>query len=515
MPARVRFSDNVVDGRPARPYTGPRTSRPARRPAGEGKGAVPIAGNAEHVFRLIKEKDIQFVDLKLVDLPGTWQHMTVPVAAFDEGAFRDGVGFDGSSIRGFQKINESDMLLRPDPETAFVDPASKVPTLSLICDVYDPVTGEAYSRDPRNVARKAEAYLRQSGIADQAFFGPEIEFFLFSDVRYGAAANGCFYSVDSPEGIWNTGHEEPGGNLGYKIRHKEGYFPVPPSDTLLDVRNEMVQRLAEVGVPVEVHHHEVATAGQCEIDMRFSTLVQMADNCMKYKHVIRNVARAFGLTAVFMPKPLYGDNGSGMHVHQSLWKDGKPLFYEAGQYAGLSELARHYIGGLIAHAPALLAFCAPTTNSYKRLVPGFEAPVNLVYSQRNRSACIRIPMYSDNPKAKRIEFRCPDPSANPYLAFAALLMAGLDGIRRRIEPPAPIDADLYELPASELAKIQTVPGSLGEALAALERDHDFLLEGGVFTADLIEAHIEYKRTRELQPVNMRPHPYEFYLYSDV
>lgn len=444
-----------------------------------------------------------------------WQHMTIPASAFDEDTFTEGHGFDGSSIRGFQKINESDMLLMPDPSTAFVDPAAKAPTVSLTCDVYDPVTRQPYHRDPRVVVRKAEAYLKQTGLADTAYFGPEIEFFLFSDLRYGSSVNGSFYSIDSPEAIWNTGREEQGGNLGYKIRHKEGYFPVPPSDTLLDVRNEIVAKLIECGIAIELHHHEVATAGQCEIDMRFDTLLTMADKCMKYKHIVRNVAKAHGLTAVFMPKPMYGDNGSGMHVHQSLWKNGQPLFFDKDKYAGLSDMARHYIGGLIAHAPALLAFCAPTTNSYKRLVPGFEAPVNLVYSQRNRSACIRIPMYSDNPKAKRVEFRCPDPAANPYLAMAALLMAGLDGVRRGIEPPAPVDADLYELPKSELAKIQTVPGSLGESLKALENDHAFLLEGEVFSPTLIETYIDYKTTRELQPVNMRPHPYEFLLYSDI
>ena len=464
---------------------------------------------------MIEEQGIQFIDLKLIDMPGMWQHMTVPATAFDEDSLTSGLGFDGSSIRGFQKINESDMLLKPDADSAFIDPAVKAPTLSLICDVADPVTGEAYARDPRNVARKAEQYLASTGIADQAFFGPELEFFLFSDVRYASASNHAFYSVDSPEAVWNTGREEQGGNPGYKIRHKEGYFPVPPSDTLADVRNEIVLELAKVGVPVEIHHHEVATAGQCEIDMRFDTLVKMADNAMKYKHVVRNVARRFGLTAIFMPKPLYGDNGSGMHVHQSLWKGGQPTFYEKGQYAGLAPSARHYIGGLIAHAPALLAFCAPTTNSYKRLVPGFEAPVNLVYSQRNRSACVRIPMYSDSPKSKRIEFRCPDPAANPYLAFAALLMAGLDGIQRGIEPPAPVDADLYELPPAELAKIATVPGSLTDSLKGLEADHDFLLKGGVFTADFIEQYVEYKIVREVQPVNMRPHPYEFHLYADI
>jgi len=467
------------------------------------------------VLRLIRERGIQFVDLKLTDLPGMWQHMTRPVSAFDADVFEDGFGFDGSSIRGFQKINESDMLLMPDPDTAFQDPASRAPMLSLTCDVYDPLTRRPYDRDPRSVARRAEAHLLASGIADTAYFGPEIEFFLFDDLRYTSGMNGTSYSVDSREGLWNTGREEPGGNLGYKIRNKEGYFPVPPSDSLVDVRNEIVLQLMASGIPVEIHHHEVATGGQCEIDMRFGTLLAMADNCMTYKHIIRNVARAHGLTAVFMPKPLFGDNGSGMHVHQSLWKGGEPLFHAQGQYAGLSEMARHYVGGLIAHAPALMALCAPTTNSYKRLVPGFEAPVNLVYSQRNRSACVRIPMYSDNPKAKRIEFRCPDPSANPYLAFAALLMAGLDGVRKRTEPPAPVDADLYELSKDELAQIKKVPGDLPDALDALEADHAFLLEGGVFSAGLIGTYLDYKRTREVLPMSMRPHPYEFQLYADL
>ena len=480
----------------------------------KAKGAVSIA-DAAGVMRMIKEKGVRFIDFKFVDVPGTWQHFSIPASEFSEDVFSEGQGFDGSSIRGFQEINESDMLLFPDPATAFIDPACKVPTLAIICNVSDPVTGNPYDRDPRHLAAKAEAYVRQVGLADQAFFGPEIEFFLFSDVRYSSGPNGSFYQVDSPEAIWNSGREEPGGNLGYKIRHKEGYFPAPPADTLQDIRSEIVLQLQEAGIPIEAHHHEVATAGQCEIDMRFGTLLAMADNCMKYKHIIRNVAHSFGLTAIFMPKPLYGDNGSGMHVHQSLWKDGNPLFFDKAGYAGLSEMARHYVGGIIAHAPAVLAFAAPTTNSYKRLVPGFEAPVNLVYSQRNRSACVRIPMYSQNPKAKRIEFRCPDPSANPYLAFAAMLMAGLYGIRNRIEPPTPVDSNVYELPPAELAKIKTVPGSLGESLDALAAGHAFLLEGGVFTEDLVRSYITYKTTRELQPVNMRPHPYEFQLYGDI
>jgi glutamine synthetase len=471
-------------------------------------------GKVEEVFRLIRERNIQMIDVKFTDLPGTWQHFSVPTSAFDKDAFVEGLGFDGSSIRGFQKINESDMLLVPDATTAFVDPACEVPTLSLVCDVWDPVKGEPYSRDPRYVARKAEEYLLRTGIADTSYWGPEIEFYLFNDIRYWQDAHSAFYSVDSAEGTWNTGRDEQ-PNLGYKPRHKEGYFPTPPTDKLQDVRSRMVLALQEAGIPVEVHHHEVATAGQCEIDMRFDTLVRMGDNCLKYKHVIRNVAVRHGLTAVFMPKPLFGDNGSGMHVHQSLWKDGRNLFYQEGGYALLSDAARWYIGGLLAHAAALLAFVAPTTNSYRRLVPGFEAPVNLVYSQRNRSAAVRIPVYSTSPKAKRIEFRCPDPAANPYLAFAAMLMAGLDGIQNRIEPPAPVDEDLYELPAEELARIRSVPGSLADALSALEDDHEFLLRGGVFTPDLIETYIDYKRTREVQPVNLRPHPFEFYLYSDV
>lgn len=480
----------------------------------EAKGAVLIA-DASGVMQMIKDHGAKFVDVKFTDVPGSWQHFTVPADAFSEDAFEEGLGFDGSSIRGFQEINESDMLLFPDPKTAFIDPACAVPTLSLICNVVDPSSGKPYDRDPRYVAAKVEAHVRQMGIADQVFVGPEIEFFLFSDIRYGNASNGAFYEVDSPEAVWNTGRQETPGNLGYKIRHKEGYFPPPPADTLQDVRSEMVLRLKDVGIAVETHHHEVATAGQCEIDMRFGTLTTMADQSMLYKHVIRNVARKAGLAAIFMPKPLFGDNGSGMHVHQSLWKDGRPLFFDTKGYGGLSDLARHYVGGIIAHAPAVLAFAAPTTNSYKRLVPGFEAPVNLVYSKRNRSACVRIPMYSDNPKAKRIEFRCPDPSANPYLAFAAMVMAGLDGIRRGTEPPAPVDANIYELPAEELAKIATVPGSLGESLNALKADHGFLLEGGVFSEGLVQTYIKYKTDRELLPVSMRPHPYEFLLYGDV
>jgi len=459
-------------------------------------------------------REVQMVDFRFVDLPGTWQHFSVPVRELTEETFVEGVGFDGSSIRGFQEIHESDMLLMPDPATAFIDPIFEVPTLVLICDVVDPVTMQPYSRDPRYVARKAEAYLRQTGLADISYWGPEAEFFIFNDVRYGADTNSAFYRVDSVEGWWNSASDK-GPNLGAQIPPKRGYFPVPPADQFQDVRSKMVLALEAAGVEVEVHHHEVATAGQAEIDMRFDSLVNMADKLMKYKYIIKNVARKNGLTVTFMPKPLFGDNGSGMHVHQSLWKDGTNVFYDAAGYAGLSDTAKYYIGGLLKHAPALLALAAPTTNSYRRLVPGFEAPVNLAYSQRNRSAICRIPVYSKSPKAKRIEFRAPDPSSNPYLCFAALLMAGLDGIQNRIDPGEPMDKDLYELPPEELKLIKQVPGSLAEVLDALEADHEFLLRGDVFTPDLIEAYIAYKRQVEVDPVRMRPHPYEFTLYFDV
>jgi glutamine synthetase len=459
-------------------------------------------------------REVQMVDFRFVDLPGTWQHFSVPARELTEETFVEGVGFDGSSIRGFQEIHESDMLLMPDPATAFIDPIFEVPTLVLICDVVDPVTMQPYSRDPRYVARKAEAYLRQTGLADISYWGPEAEFFIFNDVRYGADTNSAFYRVDSVEGWWNSASDK-GPNLGAQIPPKRGYFPVPPADQFQDVRSKMVLALEAAGVEVEVHHHEVATAGQAEIDMRFDSLVNMADKLMKYKYIIKNVARKNGLTVTFMPKPLFGDNGSGMHVHQSLWKDGTNVFYDAAGYAGLSDTAKYYIGGLLKHAPALLALAAPTTNSYRRLVPGFEAPVNLAYSQRNRSAICRIPVYSKSPKAKRIEFRAPDPSSNPYLCFTALLMAGLDGIQNRIDPGEPMDKDLYELPPEELKLIKQVPGSLAEVLDALEADHEFLLRGDVFTSDLIEAYIAYKRQVEVDPVRMRPHPYEFTLYFDV
>jgi len=480
-----------------------------RRPAGERPGATP-----EAVLRLVEEQGIEIVDLKFTDLLGTWQHFSIPAGELSEESFEEGLGFDGSSIRGFQEIHESDMLLVPDPAGAFVDPVCRVKTLSLICDVRDPVTGQPYTRDPRYVAKKAEAYLPTTGIATQSYWGPEAEFYVFNSIRFDQGAHFAFYEVDSEEGIWNCGRDS-GPNLAYRPRHKEGYFPVPPMDKLQDLRSEIVLRLEAAGVPVEVHHHEVGTAGQAEIDMRFAPLVRMADQVQIYKYVVKNVCCERGYVATFMPKPLFGDNGSGMHVHQSLWKDGQNLFFSESGYAQLSDLARWYIGGLIAHSPALLAFCAPTTNSYRRLVPGYEAPINLIYSQRNRSAICRIPVYSRSPRSKRIEYRAPDPAANPYLAFAALLMAGLDGIRRRIEPPEPIDKDLYHLDAEERAKVKNTPGSLAEALAALEADHAFLLEGGVFTPDLIETWIAYKREKEVDPVRLRPHPYEFFLYHDI
>ena len=467
------------------------------------------------VLAMIKEHDIKMVDVRFTDLPGTWQHFSLPASMLSEDDFVNGLGFDGSSIRGFQAINESDMLVVPDPDTAFIDPLLKIPTLVLICDIRDPITGENYSRDPRYIAKKAEDYLRSTGIADTAYFGPEAEFFLFSDVRFDQGSHFGYYFLDSDEGIWNSGADRGGKNLGYRPRYKEGYFPCPPLDTLQDVRSQITLNMIAAGIEVEVHHHEVATAGQCEIDMRFDSLLRMADKLVKYKYIVKNTARQFGLTATFMPKPLFGDNGSGMHCHQSLWKEGQPLFYDPKGYALLSDTARWYIGGILAHAPALLAICAPTTNSYRRLVPGFEAPINLVYSQRNRSAAIRIPTYSDSPKARRIEFRAPDPTCNPYLAFSAMLMAGIDGIKNRIEPPPPLDVDIYELTAEEKAHIRGTPGSLAESLDALEADHNFLLAGGVFTPDVIETYLDYKRSRELIQVAIRPHPYEFFMYFDA
>lgn len=470
-------------------------------------------GDVEKVFKLIKDHSVKIVDFKFTDLVGQWQHFSMTMGEFAADMFEDGIGFDGSSIRGFQKIHESDMLLMPDPETAFLDPFTAVPTLSLICDVADPITRENYSRDPRFIALKAETYLKSTGLADTAYFGPEPEFFILDNIRYDQSANFGFYYLDSEEGSWNTGNGDK-QNLGHKVRNKEGYFPTAPLDSLQDIRSEMVLTMESIGIPVEVHHHEVATAGQTEIDMKRDTLTKMADNYLKYKYVTKNVAKRNGKTVTFMPKPIFGDNGSGMHVHQSLWKGGKPLFAGNG-YAGLSEMALYYIGGLLKHAPALCAITNPTTNSYKRLVPGFEAPVNLAYSQRNRSASVRIPMYSSNPKAKRVEFRCPDPTCNPYTGFAALLMAGMDGIINKIDPGKPLDKDIYDMSREELRHVPSAPGSLSQAIEALQNDHDFLLRGDVFTKDTIEVWIEYKKEKEIAPMALRPHPYEFMLYYDA
>jgi glutamine synthetase len=468
---------------------------------------------------LIKKNDIKIIDLKFNDLPGLWQHFSIPTSELIEstdpksGIWAEGIGFDGSSIRGFQKIQESDMLLYLDTSTAVVDPICEVPTISIICDVYDPVTKTAYTRDPRYIAQKAESYLKTTGIADTSYWGPEYEFFLFNDVRFSQTVNQGFYAVDSVEGSWNSGRDEK-PNLGYKPRYKEGYFPVPPHDSLQDIRSKMINRMIATGIPVEVHHHEVATAGQNEIDMRYSSLVMMADYCMMYKYIVKNMARQFGMVATFMPKPLFGDNGSGMHTHQSLWKGGRNLFFDAKGYGMISTLAKYYIGGLLEHANALMAFCAPTTNSYKRLVPGYEAPVNLVYSMRNRSAAVRIPMYTENPKSKRVEFRPPDPMCNPYLSFSAMLMAGIDGIKKKIDPGEGFEGNTYELDSREAKKIPTVPGSLEQAIDALESDHKFLLQGGVFTQDVIDVWIDYKRA-EMDGVRLRPHPWEFHLYFDM
>jgi glutamine synthetase len=467
------------------------------------------------VLTLVDEAGYDFVDLRFCDLPGQVQHFTIPAKELTEEGFADGFGFDGSSIRGFQAIQESDMILVPDPDTAVDDPFRTHKTLILYCFVKDPVTGQPYAKDPRFVAKKAEAYLADSGVADASFWGPEAEFYIFDSARFDQNQYSGFYEVDSIEGAWNSGREEEGGNKAYKPGYKQGYFPVPPTDHYQDLRSEMVKRLLEAGIDTELQHHEVGTAGQGEIDIRFDTLLKTADNVTLFKYIVKSVGWEAGKTVTFMPKPIFEDNGSGMHVHQSLWLDGKPLFYDEKGYAGLSDLARAYIGGILAHAPALLAFAAPTTNSYRRLVPGYEAPVNLVYSQRNRSAAVRIPTYSQSPKAKRIEFRCPDPSANPYLAFSAMLMAGLDGIANGLDPGAPVDKDLYDLPPEELAQVPSVPGSLEEALDALEADHEFLLAGGVFTEDLIADWIEYKRTTEVDAIRLRPHPWEFRLYYDL
>ena len=467
----------------------------------------------KEVLDLVKEKNIKVVDLRFLDFPGVWQHFTVPASELDEGSFEAGFGFDGSSIRGWQPIHASDMLVVPDASTALMDPFFEEPTLVLIGDIVDPVTKEAYSRDPRNIAKKAEAYLKSTGVGDTAFFGPEAEFFIFDDVRYDNASNGCFYEVDSVEGIWNTGRDEC-PNLGYKPRHKEGYFPVPPTDKFQDMRTEMLLTLESLGIDTECQHHEVATAGQAEIDMRFKPLLQMGDQLMWFKYVLKNVAYKYGRTVTFMPKPLYGDNGTGMHTHISIWKGGEPVF-AGDKYAGMSEIAMYAIGGILKHCRALCAFTNPSTNSYKRLVPGFEAPVNLAYSSRNRSAAVRIPMYSASPKAKRIEFRTPDPSCNGYLAFSAMLMAVLDGIENKIDPGEPLDKNIYDLPPEELANIPSAPGSLEEALEALKEDHEFLLKGDVFTQDVIDMWLEYKTENEVNAVKLRPHPIEFYLYYDI
>jgi glutamine synthetase len=469
---------------------------------------------SDDVLQMISDESVEIVDVRFCDLPGLMQHFSMPAGQLTAEVFEEGVGFDGSSIRGFQEIQESDMLLVPDPNTAVIDPFTQHRTLDINCFVNDPVTGESYSRDPRYVARKAEDYLTSTGLADTCYMGPEAEFFVFDDVRFDQNEHEGYYFIESVEAAWNTGREE-NPNLGYKARYKEGYFPVPPMDHFQDLRSQMILTLERLGVEIEIHHHEVGTAGQAEIDMRFDSLLRMADKLMLYKYVVKNVARQAGKTATFMPKPVFQDNGSGMHTHQSLWKGGEPLFYSEAGYAGLSDMGRWYIGGLLTHAPAILAFSNPTTNSYKRLVPGYEAPVNLVYSQRNRSAAVRIPLYSQSPKAKRLEFRCPDPSCNPYLAFSAMLMAGLDGIQNRIEPPDPMDKDLYDLPPEELLKVPQVPGSLDAVLTALEEDQGFLKAGGVFTDDLIETWVTYKRENEVDALRLRPHPWEFALYYDL
>ncbi len=469
--------------------------------------------NVSDVLNFIKKEDVKVIDFRFMDFPGLWQHFSIPARELDEGIFEAGLGFDGSSIRGWQAINESDMLVMPVPETGFLDPFLEHKTLVLICNIEDPITGKDYPKDPRNIAKKAEAFLKGTGIGDTAFFGPEAEFFIFDDIRFDQNVHEGYYHIDSVEGRWNTGKDE-NPNLGYKPRYKEGYFPVPPADSQQDIRSEMMLTLEEMGIEIEAQHHEVATGGQAEIDMRFSSLVDMGDKMLKYKYVIKNVARKHGKTVTFMPKPLFNDNGTGMHTHMSIWNGNKNLF-AGDKYAGLSQEALWAIGGILKHAPALLAFTNPTTNSYKRLVPGFEAPVNLAYSSRNRSAAVRIPMYSQSEKAKRLEFRCPDPSCNPYLAFSALLMAGIDGIQNKIDPGQPLDKDIYDLPPEELAKVPTTPGSLRESLMALEKDHEFLLKGDVFTEDVIETWIDYKMENEVQAIDLRPHPWEFALYYDI
>ena len=472
--------------------------------------------NAKSVLKYASEQGAKFISARFTDLPGSWQHLTFPISELSEDSFEDGFGFDASSIRGWASIHESDMLLVPDASRVWMDPFAAEPTLCLVANAVDPLSRQGYAFDPRTVAIRAESYLKSTGIAEVVNFGPEAEFFVFDSVQYYNEQSEAGYSIDSDEGHWNTGRmaNESGPNLGHRIRPKEGYVPVAPTDTLIDLRGEISLTLADCGIHVECHHHEVATAGQCEIDFRYSTMLGTADNLQIFKYVVKNTARKHGKTATFMPKPLYGDNGSGMHCHQSLWKGNKPLFAGDG-YAGLSEMALHYIGGLLKHAPAIVAFAAPTTNSYKRLVPGFEAPVNLAYSARNRSAAIRIPMFSTNPKLKRLEFRPPDPSCNPYLAFSAMLMAGLDGIQNRIDPGQPLDKDIYDLSPEELKDVPSLPGSLDASLTALENDHEFLLKGDVFTQRIIDRWIDYKREREIQPLRLRPHPLEFAMYYDV
>jgi len=467
----------------------------------------------KEVVAMAKDLKVEMIDLKFVDFPGIWQHLSVPATILDESSFEDGFGFDGSSIRGWQSIHNSDMLIVPDASTAVIDPFTQVPTLSLICDITDPVTKASYSRDPRYVAKKAEMYLKSTGIGDMIYFGPEAEFFIFESIRFKQAQNHGFYYIDSIEGQWNTGKDE-NPNLGYKPRYKEGYFPVPPMDAHNDIRTEMLLTLQKIGIECEAQHHEVATAGQSEIDMKYEPLVKAGDNLLWFKYIVKNIARRHNKTATFMPKPLFDDNGSGMHVHISIWKNNQPLF-AGNKYGGLSEMALHAIGGILKHAPALSAFTNPTTNSYRRLVPGFEAPVNLAYSSRNRSAAVRIPMYSASPKSKRIEYRPPDPSCNGYFAFSAILMAALDGIQQKIEPGAPLDKDIYGLPPEELANVPKVPGSLEAALQALKDDHEFLLKGDVFTQDVIDMWINYKTNKEVNPIKLRPVPYEFNLYYDI
>ncbi len=467
----------------------------------------------KQALALVKQKQIEFIDCRFMDFPGLWQHTTYPAAELNEQSFIDGFGFDGSSVRGWQHVNESDMLLVPVADTAKVDPFFEHPTVSFICDIKDPITKKGYSRDPRSIARKASAYLEKSGVADAAYFGPEMEFFVFDNVWYDQQINSAGYMVDSVEGVWNRGKQDP-TNLGHQVRLKEGYFPMPPMDTGQNIRSEMVDVMLKMGIPVESHHHEVATGGQGEIDLRYQDLVHMADTCMYYKYIVKNVAARHGKVATFMPKPLFMDNGSGMHTHFSLWKDGKPLM--AGRhYAGLSQIGLYVIGGLLKHGKSLLALTNPTTNSYKRLVPGYEAPTALVYSSRNRSSAIRVPVYQDNPKTKRIEFRSPDSSCNPYLAFAAMTMAAIDGIKNQIDPGPPVDRDLYDLDPAELKGIQMTPGSLNEALDELEKDHAYLLEGGVFSEEVIHYWIQYKRENEVAAMRARPHPFEFCMYFDV